>query len=64
MVGASQRSVGMGTVAIVILMFMTPGIVLGMISSWRVGHAPADILHGARYWFMVWLCLVCMAVVL
>ena len=54
----------MGTIAIVILMFMTPGIVLGMISSWRVGHAPANIFHSARYWLMAWLCLVCMSAVL
>ena len=54
----------MATVAVVILMFMTPGILMGMISSWRVGSAPANIVHGARYWLMAWLCLVCMAVLL
>ena len=54
----------MATVAIVILMFMTPGIVLGMISSWRVGFGAANIVHGARYWLITWLLLVCMAVLL
>ena len=54
----------MATVAVVILIFMTPGIVMGMISSWRVGFGPANIIHGARYWLVAWLLLVCMAVLL
>ena len=54
----------MGTVAIVILIFITPGIVLGMCSSWRVGSAPANIIHSARYWLITWLGLVCVSVVL
>jgi len=64
MAGASQRSIGMGTIAVVILIFMTPGIVVGMISSWRVSFGSANIIHGARYWLMAWLLLVCMAVLL
>ena len=64
MAGVSQRDSRMATVAVVILMFMTPGILMGMISSWRVGSAPANIVHGARYWLITWLCLVCMAVLL
>ena len=64
MVGASQRSISMGTVAVVILIFMTPGIVMGMISSWRVGFGSANIIHGARYWLVTWLLLVCISVLL
>ena len=54
----------MATIATVILIFLTPGIVMGMISSWRVGFGPANIFHGARYWLMVWLLLVCISVLL
>jgi hypothetical protein len=54
----------MGTIAVVILMFMTPGVVLGMISSGRRGFAFADIVLGARYWLMAWLLLVCISVLL
>ena len=64
MVGASQWSTRMGTVAVVIVIFMTPGIVMGMISSWRVGFAIRNIIHGARLWIITWLCLVCMSVLL
>jgi len=63
-IGLLQGDISVATIAVVILIFMTPGIVLGMISSWRVGHAPANIFHSARYWLMAWLCLVCMSAVL
>ena len=54
----------MATVALIVLFFITPGIALGMASSWRAGFGFADIVRDARYWLVAWLLLVCMAVVL
>ena len=41
---------------------LTVGIVLGTVSSWRVGHSPRQMWHSAGWLYIVWLLLLCMAV--
>ena len=64
MAGLHGRDSHMATVALVVLFFITPGILMGMASSWRAGFRSANIVRDARYWLVAWLLLVCMAVVL
>ena len=48
--------------SVVAALVLGVGIVLGTVSSWRVGHTPRQMWHSAGWLYIVWLLLLCMAV--
>ena len=54
----------MGTLATVILMFVTVGVVCGTVSAYRAGIPRGVILIDARYWYIAWIILVILAIAL
>ena len=49
--------------AVVAAVVLGVGIVLGTVSSWRVGHTARDMWQDAWPFYVAWLCLVCIAVI-
>ena len=54
----------MGTFAIVILMFVSVGVVCGTVSAVRAGIPRNTIVRDARYWYVAWIILLALAIVL
>ena len=54
----------MGTLAIVILMFVSVGVVCGTVSAVRAGIPRSVIIRDARYWYVAWIILAILAIVL
>jgi hypothetical protein len=54
----------MGTLAIVVLMFVSVGVVCGTVSAVRAGIPRAVIVRDARYWYVAWIILLVLAIVL
>ena len=54
----------MGTLATVILMFVSVGVVCGTISAYRAGIPRKVIVRDARYWYVAWMILAILAIVL
>ena len=54
----------MGTLATVILMFVTVGVVCGTVSAYRAGIPKNVIITDARYWLIGWILLVILAIAL
>ena len=54
----------MGTLATVILMFVSVGVVCGTVSAYRAGIPRAVIVKDARYWYAAWIILAILALVL
>ncbi len=54
----------MGTIATVILMFVTVGVVCGTVSAYRAGIPKNVIIRDARYWYIAWIMLVILAIAL
>ena len=54
----------MGTLAIVVLMFVSVGVVCGTVSAVRAGIPRAVIVRDARYWYIAWIALLILAIVL
>ena len=54
----------MGTLATVILMFVTVGVVCGTVSAYRAGIPKNVIIRDARYWLIGWIMLVILAIAL
>ena len=54
----------MGTLAIVLLMFVSVGVVCGTVSAVRAGIPRAVIVRDARYWYVAWIILLVLATVL
>ena len=54
----------MGTLATVILMFVSVGVVCGTVSAYRAGISKRTIIRDARYWYTAWILLVILAIAL
>jgi len=54
----------MGTLAIVVLMFVSVGVVCGTVSAVRAGIPRNTIIRDARYWYAAWILLAIVATVL
>ena len=54
----------MGTLATVILMFVSVGVVCGTVSAYRAGIPKNVIIREARYWYVAWILLVILAIAL
>ena len=54
----------MGTLATVILMFVSVGVVCGTVSAYRAGISRKVIVRDARYWLIAWILLVILAITL
>ena len=54
----------MGTLATVILMFGSVGVVCGTVSAYRAGIPREVILRDARYWYVAWIMLVILSIAL
>ena len=54
----------MGTLATVILMFVSVGVVCGTVSAYRAGIPRKVIIRDARYWYVAWTILAILAIVL
>ncbi len=54
----------MGTLATVILMFVSVGVICGTVSAYRAGIPREVILRDARYWYISWIILLILAVAL
>ena len=54
----------MGTLATVILMFVSVGVVCGTVSAYRAGIPKNVIIRDARYWYVAWILLVILAIAL
>ena len=54
----------MGTLATVILMFVSVGVVCGTVSAYRAGISRRVILRDARYWYIAWIILAILAIAL
>ena len=54
----------MGTLATVILMFVSVGVVCGTVSAYRAGIPKNVIIRDARYWYTAWILLVILAIAL
>ena len=54
----------MGTLATVILMFVTVGVVCGTVSAYRAGIPKNVIIRDARYWLIAWILLVILSIAL
>ena len=54
----------MGTLATVILMFVSVGVVCGTVSAYRAGIPRKVIIRDARYWYVAWMILAILAIVL
>ena len=54
----------MGTLAVVILMFVSVGVVCGTVSAVRAGIPRNTIVRDARYWYAAWIILAVVAIVL
>ena len=54
----------MGTLATVILVFVSVGVVCGTVSAYRAGIPKNVIIRDARYWYIAWILLVILAIAL
>ena len=54
----------MGTLATVILVFVSVGVVCGTVSAYRAGIPKNVIIRDARYWYISWILLVILAIAL
>ena len=54
----------MGTLATVILMFVSVGVACGTVSAYRAGIPNRTIIRDARYWYVSWILLVILAIAL
>ena len=54
----------MGTLATVILMFVSVGVICGTVSAYRAGIPRNTIVRDARYWYISWIILLILAVAL
>ena len=54
----------MGTLATVILMFVSVGVICGTVSAYRAGIPREVILRDARYWLISWILLVILSMAL
>ena len=54
----------MGTLATVILMFVSVGVVCGTVSAYRAGIPRKVIIRDARYWYVSWIILLILAIAL
>ena len=54
----------MGTLATVILMFVSVGVVCGTVSAYRAGIPKNTIVRDARYWYIAWIILAILAIAL
>ena len=54
----------MGTLATVILMFVSVGVVCGTVSAYRAGIPRRTIVRDARYWYIAWIILAIVAIAL
>ena len=54
----------MGTLATVILMFVSVGVVCGTVSAYRAGIPRKVIIRDARYWYVAWIMLVILSIAL
>ena len=54
----------MGTLATVILMFVSVGVVCGTVSAYRAGIPRHTIVRDARYWYIAWIMLVILSIAL
>ena len=54
----------MGTLATVILMFVSVGVVCGTVSAYRAGIPKNVIIRDARYWYVSWIILLILAIAL
>ena len=54
----------MGTLATVILMFVSVGVVCGTVSAYRAGIPKNTIMRDARYWYIAWIILVILSMAL
>ena len=54
----------MGTLATVILMFVSVGVVCGTVSAYRAGIPKNVIIRDARHWYIAWILLVILAIAL
>ena len=54
----------MGTLATVILMFVSVGVVCGTVSAYRAGIPRRTIVRDARYWYITWILLAILAIAL
>ncbi len=53
-----------GTVATIVAVFVTVGVISGTVSSWRQGTAWPDMWRSARAWYIAWLVLIIMSCLL
>lgn len=54
----------MGTLAVVLFMFVSVGVVCGTVSAVRAGIPRSVIIRDARYWYVAWITLLILAIVL
>ena len=54
----------MGTLAVVLFMFVSVGVVCGTVSAVRAGIPRNTIIRDARYWYAAWIILAILAMVL
>ncbi len=54
----------MGTLATVILMFVSVGVVCGTVSAYRAGIPKNVIIRDARYWLIAWILLAILSIAL
>ena len=54
----------MGTLATVILMFVSVGVVCGTVSAYRAGIPKNVIIRDARYWYIAWIILLILVIAL
>ena len=54
----------MGTLATVILMFVSVGVVCGTVSAYRAGISKNTIMRDARYWYIAWIILAILSIAL
>ena len=54
----------MGTLATVILMFVSVGVVCGTVSAYRAGIPKNVIIRDARYWYITWIILAILSIAL
>ena len=54
----------MGTLATVILMFVSVGVVCGTVSAARAGIPKNVIIRDARYWYVSWIILLILSIAL
>ncbi len=54
----------MGTLATVILMFVSVGVICGTVSAYRAGIPRHTIIRDARYWLIAWILLVILSIAL